>query len=157
MLSTKWSQAAARGMALAVAVFALAAIGAIVAGSLMTGVLEQQSGNSTVYLAQAAEAGEAELWSLLGTIETGTLLALPIGGAPLALGSTVPVGGIMAERQVSRLGENLFLIRVRGLRIDAGGGMLASRAAGLLVRVVPDSLSGAELLAPVHRGWLQLY
>jgi hypothetical protein len=144
-------------MALAVAIFALAAIGAIVAGSLMTGVLEQQTGSSALYLAQAAEAGEAELWSLLETAETGTLLALPSGGAPLDLGTTSPVSGVTVARQVSRLRQNLFLIRVRGVRIDAGGGTLAARAAGLLVRVVPDSLSGENVLVPIPRGWLQLY
>jgi hypothetical protein len=144
-------------MALAVAIFALAAIGAIVAGGLTTGVLEHQSGSNTLYLAQAGAAGEAELWTLLGTIETGTLLALPAGGAPLDLGSASPVAGLTVERQVSRLGENLFLIRVRGARVDAGGGMLASRAAGVLLRVVSDSQSGRDVLAPVHRGWLQLY
>ena len=147
----------ARGMALAVAIFALAAIGAIVAGSLMPGLLEHQSGSNTLYLAQAAEAGQAELWTLQGTIETSTLLALPAGGAPLDLGSASPVPGLTVERQVSRLRENLFLIRVRAARIDAGGGTLASRATGLLLRIVPDSQSGRDVLAPVHRGWLQLY
>lgn len=144
-------------MALAVAIFALAAIGAIIAGGLTTGVLEHQSGSNTLYLAQAGAVGEAELWTVLGTIETGTLLALPAGGAPLDLGSASPVAGLRVERQVSRLGENLFLIRVRGARVDAGGGMLASRAAGVLLRVVSDSQSGRDVLAPVHRGWLQLY
>jgi hypothetical protein len=120
-------------------------------------VLEQQSGSSTLYLAQAAEAGEAELWSLVGGIEIGLLLALPVGGAPLDLGSASPAAGLSVERQISRLRENLFLIRVRGVRIDAGGGTLATRAVGLLVHVVPDSLGGRDVLAPLHRGWLQLY
>lgn len=144
-------------MALAVAIFALAAIGAIIAGSLTTGVLEHQSGGNTLYLAQAAEAGDAELWSLLGAIETSTLFALPAGGAHFDLGTASPGAGLTVERQVSRLGENLFLVRVRGARIDAGGGTLASRAAGLLLRVVPDSQSGRNVLEPVPRGWLQLY
>jgi hypothetical protein len=144
-------------MALAVAIFALAAIGAIVAGSLTTGVLEHQSGGNTIYLTQAAEAGEAELWTLAETLESSRLLALPAGGAPVDLGPASPMAGLTVERQVSRLGENLLFIRVRGARLDAGGGTLASRAAGLLLRVVPDSQSGRDGLAPVHRGWLQLY
>ena len=143
-------------MALAIAVFALAALGAIVAGSLMTGVLEHQSGRNTLYLVQAAEAGEGELPWLVSSVDTGTLLALPIGGAPLDLGSASPAAGLTVSRQVSRLRENLFLIRARAARIDAGGGTLASRTAGLLVRVAPDSLNEKAVLAPIARGWLQL-
>jgi hypothetical protein len=144
-------------MALPLAIFALAAIGALVAGSLMSAVLEQQSGSHTLYGAQAAVAAEAELWSLSGLLETGTLLALPAGGAPLALGSASPAPGLTVECQVSRLGANLFLIRVRGARIDAGGGTLASRGVGLLVRLVPDSLGRGDGLETLPRGWLQLY
>lgn len=157
MLATDRRRQGVRGMALAIAIFALAAIGAIVAGSLTAGVLEHQSGSNTLYLAQAAEAGEAELWSLVETIDPGALLTVTAGGAPLDLGPASPVAGLTVERQVSRLGENLYLIRVRGARIDAAGEPLASRAAGVLLRVVADSQSGREVLAPVHRGWLQLY
>ena len=144
-------------MALALAVFALAAVGAIVAGNLMAGVLEHQSGRNTLYLVQAAEAGEGQLPWLLSSLDTGTLLALPIGGAPLDLGSVLAAAGLKVERQVSRLRENLFLIRVRGIRVDAAGGTLAARAVGFLVRVAPDSVNGEDALAPLSRGWLQLH
>ncbi len=144
-------------MALAIAVFALAAIGAIVAGSLMTGVLEEQSGRNALYLMQAAAAGEGELESLAGSLQAGTLLALPVGGTPLDLGPASPAAGVTVERQISRLAENLFLVRVRGGRVDASGGTLASRTVGLLARIVEDSLSGGNRLVTLPRGWLQLY
>ena len=50
-----------RGMALAVAIFALVVIGALVAGTFFAGRLEQSSGQATVYASQAAEAAEAGL------------------------------------------------------------------------------------------------
>ena len=46
-----------RGMALAVAIFALVVIGALVAGTFFAGRLEQQSGQNTFYASQAAEGG----------------------------------------------------------------------------------------------------
>ena len=48
-----------RGVALAVAVLALVVIGALVAGSFYAGRIEQQSGENTLYAAQAFEAAEA--------------------------------------------------------------------------------------------------
>jgi hypothetical protein len=45
-----------RGIALAVAIFALVVIGALVAGTFFVGRLEQQTGQNTFYVAQAAGA-----------------------------------------------------------------------------------------------------
>ena len=47
-----------RGMALAVAIFALIVIGALVAGAFFAGHLEQRTGRNTLYAAQAADAAE---------------------------------------------------------------------------------------------------
>ena len=48
-----------RGMALAVAIFALVVIGALVAGAFYAGNLEQRTGRNSVYAAEAAQAAES--------------------------------------------------------------------------------------------------
>ena len=48
-----------RGMALAVAIFALVVIGALVAGTFYAGRLEQQTGQNGFYAVQASEAAQA--------------------------------------------------------------------------------------------------
>ena len=48
-----------RGMALALAIFALVVVGALVAGAFLAGHLEQRTGRGTLYSAQAADAAEA--------------------------------------------------------------------------------------------------
>ena len=62
-----------RGVALAMAIFALVIIGILVAGSFFAGRLEQQSGQNTLFAAQAAEAAEAGLSDALGTYNATTL------------------------------------------------------------------------------------
>lgn len=147
-----------RGIALAVAIFALVVIGAIVAGNFFAGRLEQQSGQNTFFAGQAAEAAEAGLTNAIATTPAATLDALPVGGPPLDLGTITLGDGVSANRQVSRLTTSLFLIRALGTRQDASGSPLARRSLGLLVRVATDSSTGAPVVAPLaERGWLQLY
>ncbi len=67
-----------RGMALAVAIFALVVIGALVAGTFFAGRVEQQSGQNTFYASQASEAAEAAMaQTLAGSLGAATMLALP--------------------------------------------------------------------------------
>ncbi len=127
-------------MALAVALFAMVVIGAMVAGSFFGGQLEQQSGQNTFFSSQAAEAAEGGISDAIGTLRAGTLMALTAGGAPANLG-TVSLGTrVDASRQISRLTNSLFLIRSQGYRRNAAGGPLASRSAGTLVRLVAPNL-----------------
>ena len=62
-----------RGMALAVAIFALVVVGALVAGAFFAGHLEQRTGRNTVYAAQATDAAEAGLANVvvLGCARSG--------------------------------------------------------------------------------------
>jgi hypothetical protein len=130
-----------RGMALAVALFALVVIGMLVAGTFFSGQVEQQSGQNTFYTAQAAEAAEAGISDAIGTLEPITLLGLPTGGAALDLG-TVSLGGrVDASRQLSRLTSSIFLLRSQGSRRNAAGSPLASRSTGTLVRLVTPNLT----------------
>jgi hypothetical protein len=145
-----------RGAALAVAIFALAIIGALVAGSFPGGLLEQQSGRNTLFISQAAHAAEAELENALVTVPAGQLRALVVGGAPLDLGRSVPSAGSVVDRRVSRLTDILFLMESRATRVDANGSPLAVRKLGLLTMLAPDS-SADSVLRVRQRAWLQLY
>ena len=145
-------------MALALALFALVIIGGIVGGNFFAGLLEQQSGRSTLFLAQASEAAEAELREALLTTPATTLVQLAGAGATLDLGPRSPYSGLTVERQVSRLTNDLFVIRTRGIRQNAEGAALATRTVGLLVQVIADTLTGTDSVVPLsERAWVQLY
>jgi hypothetical protein len=128
-----------RGIALAVAVFALVVIGALVAGTFFAGRLEQQTGMNTRMAAEAAEAAEAGLGSALAGLNTTTMLAMPIDPdladktdlPGLALG-----GNAAATMSINRLTEHVFLLRSVGTRTNAAGGQLARRSLGQLIRLV---------------------
>jgi hypothetical protein len=125
-----------RGIALAVAIFALVVIGALVAGTFFAGRLEQQAGSNTFYAAQAAEAAEAGLNEAVATQTAAAMLALNPDEAPTDLGSINVGGHATASRTIRRLADNLFLVRSIGTRTNAAGGQLAGRTLGQLIRLV---------------------
>ncbi len=133
-----------RGIALAVAVFALVVIGALVAGTYYAGRIEQQTGRNTMYAAQAAEAAEAGLGDAIAGQTSTTLLALQTDpDSTVSLGSyTVGTAAdsVTANRSVRWLADNLFLFRSDGRRSSANGTQLASRSLGQLVRLVQVDL-----------------
>ena len=149
-----------RGIALAIAVFALAVIGALVGGTFFVGRLEQQSGRNAIFAVQAGEVAEAGLSDAIATIAAATLEGLPVGGAPIDIGTLTLAGGVRASRQVTRLTGSLFLIRASGVRNDPGGTTLAVRSLGLLVRLGPAADSAADsgrVTRLGERGWVPLY
>jgi hypothetical protein len=144
-------------MALAVAVFALAVMGGLVAGNFVAGLLEQQSAHNTLFGMQAAEAAEAELRAALELVPATSLSAIPVGGTPTLLDS-VAFNGVAVERQVSRLTDRVFLVRTRASRIDGDGNALATRSLGLLITLTVDAAGQAAGVAPLaQRSWIQLY
>ena len=158
MLNTDCPARAERGIALAVALFALVIIGGMIAGNFLVALLEQQSGRSILFTAEASELAQGELWQVVSEIAGASLLVLPIGGAALDLGPGTPYPGFRTQRKVSRLADNHFLIQSRASRVDGAGNELAAGAAGLLMRLAPDSTSGSQVLLPIkQRAWLQLY
>lgn len=152
-----------RGIALALAVFALAIIGALIGTTFFGGRVEQQSGANTLFLAQAREAAEAGLAGAIATADPGLLEAMAAGGAPLSLGLVEVASGLSSSSQVARLTSALFLIRAEGVRHGPDGIPLATRMLGTIVRLVPCSqpadstAAGATVLRRVERGWIQLY
>ena len=150
-----------RGVALVAAMFALAIIGALVASSFFAGRLEQQSGQSTFFAAQAREAAEAALTESVAELEAETLEGLSVGGAPLDLGTFVIGDGVTARSQIRRLTSRVFLIRADGQRHSPEDSALAGRSLGLLVQVLahpaaePGSSGSVTPLS--ERGWVHLY
>jgi hypothetical protein len=129
-----------RGVALAMAIFALVIIGILVAGSFFAGRLEQQSGQNTLFAAQAAEAAEAGLSDALGgTYSASTLQALGLG-ANTGWTTAVLASGISYDRRVERLTDGLFLYRSVGNRQSAGA-TVATRSVGTLVRLLSANLT----------------
>jgi hypothetical protein len=147
-----------RGIALALAIFALVVIGALVAANFFVGRLEQQSGQNSLYARQAAEGAESGLLEAVALLPASTLVALPQGGAPLDLGSSTLGPGVQIERQVTRLTDKLFFVRVQSTRQDAAGAPLAASALGGFIRLVSDTPGGPLRVAHLsQRGWAQLY
>jgi hypothetical protein len=146
-----------RGMALAMALFALVVVGALVAVTFFVGRLELQSGENAFFATQAAEAAEAGMSDAIAGVTESALQSVPIGGT-LALPDLVLGDGVIAGRVVVRLTGNLFLVRATGHRPDAAGNDLAVRSLGALVKLVPDSISGTNGLRRIReRSWMQLW
>ena len=117
-----------RGMALAVAIFALVIVGALVAGALFAGTQEQRIGESTRRLEQSFGVAELGVYDVVRTWNPTTYNqrgvyptdsidlpnALMTGRTPQGKGS---YGGY-----VYRLNNNLYLIDVTGHDTVSGTG-----------------------------------
>jgi hypothetical protein len=144
-------------MALAMAVFALVVVGVLVAASFFVGRLEMQSGRNAFFAFQAAEAAEAAVSDAIASLTEPALQSLPVGGA-LALPDVALGGRALGTSVVLRLTGSLFLIRATGHRSDADGNELAVRTLGSLVKLVPDSISGSNMVRRIReRSWVTLY
>jgi hypothetical protein len=114
-------------------------IGALVAGTFFSGRLEQQTGLNTMYAAQASEVAEAGLQDAIAGQTAASLRALPADPTQWSsLGAyTTGMGNYKsAAREVSRLNNNLFLVRSIGTRNNAAGTEMARRSLGQLIRLV---------------------
>jgi hypothetical protein len=140
-------------MALPLALLALVVIGAIVAGGFAVALLEQRIGRNTLYAVQAAGAVEAGAAAVVGGWEGFGLAFLAPGDSTVL--PTVPLPGRTAySPTVVRLTEKLFHVRVVGISSDAGGGELARREMGLLVRSADSVVPGLPPVRPLaDRSW----
>ena len=134
-----------RGIALAVAIFALVVIGALVAGTFYAGRLEQQTGRNTMTAAQAAEAAAAGLTEAVGAQTATGLLDMAIDPDVVNGGSDLPeltvADSVTATRTINRLTENVFLVRSIGTRSSPSGALLATRSIGQLIRLVQADIA----------------
>jgi hypothetical protein len=141
-----------RGIALAVAVFALVVIGALVAGTFFAGQLEQQTGQNTMYALQAGEVAEAGLTDAVANETADQMSALAVAPADSNALTTFSFGAgvtnVTASRKITRLTNELFLVKSVGTRTDGSGATLATRSLGQLIRLVePEIQVNAGLTA----------
>ena len=127
-----------RGMALAVAIFALVVIGALVAGAFYASTLEQRTGRNSLYAAEAAQAAETGPMSVLGNWDSYALNNMG-NGTTVSLGTTPMFGRTDMNYTVSatRLNQQLFLLTSLGTRTDASGSELAQSTVATMAW--PDS------------------
>jgi hypothetical protein len=131
-----------RGIALAVAIFALVVIGALVAGTFFAGRLEQQSGQNGVYAAQAAEGAEAALSDAFESMDATTLSAMPVGTSQALTSMSLGAGTyVSSSSSVRRLTSSLFMVEALGWRTDAAGTQMARRKLGTVLRLASANIS----------------
>ncbi|MEE8268120.1 MAG: hypothetical protein V3R97_04335, partial [Gemmatimonadales bacterium] len=128
-----------RGIALAIAIFAMVAIGGIIGATFYIGHLEQRSGRNTMYATQSFEASEAGLTSVL-TTWNGSYNSMVVGDT-ITLPTVNLSGMVSFTPTLTRLNPNLFLIKSIGRRTDAGGNILAERTVGSFSRLLIPNIN----------------
>ena len=127
-----------RGIALAVAIFALVVIGALVAGTFFAGRLEQQTGENTFYASQASEAAQVALTQAVQTQTSAALQAMASGTnvTPTTAVSSMSLGGkVYGSSTIQRLTNSVWLVKAIGQKVNAEGDQLATRSLAQLVRL----------------------
>jgi hypothetical protein len=121
-----------RGIALAVAIFALVVIGALVAGSFFFGMQERRVGRNSIRLQQAFAAAEEGANLQVANWDTRVLNYITIGDS-VPFAGTVATSGGWYRGSVRRLNNALYLVRSEGFDRDS----LSRQQVGLLVRLRP--------------------
>ena len=137
-----------RGMALAIAIFALVVVGALVAGAFFAGTQEQRVGENSRRVQQSFGVAEAGAGERLRTWNTDSLNTRPIYGATnpadsVVIGTQTAPGGTGSFGGTTyKVGTSLFLIDVTGRdrasaagAIAGGGG--ARQRLGIITRLAP--------------------
>jgi hypothetical protein len=131
-----------RGAALLIAIVALVAIGAMVAGTFLAGWLELRTSRAGRYAVGAFEAAEAGAAGVVAAWSPASR-RLPIGADTLVAADSSAGSGYAVT--LSRVAESLFLIRAEGWQADPGG-RASRRMVGMFVRPVPVAVDhGAAL------------
>jgi hypothetical protein len=136
-----------QGSALAVALFALVIVGALVGAVFPLATLEQRAGGNALYEVEADEAADAGPIAVLAGWAGYGFDALAVNATaslgPVALGTG---SAVRWAATVTRLNDQLFLVRSVGTRLDAAGGELARREVAQVLRLDSDVASaGAGL------------
>ena len=147
-----------RGMALAVAIFALVIVGALVAGALFAGTQEQRVGESSRRLQQSFGVTELGVYSAIRNWTTtyNQSGAYPTDSTPMT--GITPQGKGSYGGYIYRLNNQLYLIDVTGHDTVSAAGQFGGRARqriGLFARVVPlqvDAQAALTVGGPVVFG-----
>ena len=124
-----------RGIALAVAIFALVVVGGLVAGSLFVATQEQRVGRNTLQQQTAFNAAEGATQEVLLNWATGTYNSMNVGGTVTTTG-TAPGGG-WYRRSVQRLSQMIYVVRTDGFNRDS----TSRQRVGSLMRLRPLAFS----------------
>ena len=132
-----------RGIALAIAIFALVVIGALVAGAFFAGTQEQRLAENAKRVTQAfgvAEAGIAEQVRLWDPVLFNQQPTYPLDSAFVA-DTTAPSRTGSYNGYIYKLNDNLYLTDVRGRDTASATGRVhgsgARQRLGLLTRIRP--------------------
>ena len=141
-----------RGIALLLAVAALAALGTITATAFSLAQTERAVGIAALAEVQALGAAEAAV--------AEALRGWPRARTPVLPGEELALGAVSCHQQRRRgwsviraLGGPIFALRAWGVRRDGAGNPLAERRVELLVRL--DSTGSGDSIRPRvdPRGW----
>jgi hypothetical protein len=143
-------------MVLPLALLALVVIAALVACAFASAYVEQRIGRNTLYAVQAAGAAEAGAAAVVGSWEAHGLSLLAPGESTLIPTEQLP-GSSAYTPSVRRLNDQLFLLEVQGIRMDADAGSLARRRLGLLLRTADSAAPGLPVVGPLaQRAWISM-
>jgi hypothetical protein len=133
-----------RGMALAVAIFALVVVGAMVAGALFAGTQEQRVGENQRRVQQSFGVAEAGAQERVMTWNPETMNRRPqFPQDSMAIADQQTPGGTgRYSGYTYRLGPNVFLIDVTGRDTRSYGGAIAGgggarQRIGMIARIAP--------------------
>lgn len=118
-----------RGIALAVAIFALVVIGGLVAGSMFVATNEMRIGRNTLRQQTAFTAAETATQDVVLNF---SYKGLPVGGTVVETGKA-PDGRGWYKRTVQRLSQMLFVVRTDGFNTDS----TSRQRVGALLRLRP--------------------
>ncbi len=131
-----------RGIALAVAIFALVIVGALVAGAFFAGTQEQRVAENARRLQQSFGVAEVGVAQQVATWNPATLNVTPVYPAGSVTLADAPTATGVYGGRILKLNANLYLIDVtaqdsvsRSGRLGASGG--ARQRIGLLTRIKP--------------------
>lgn len=139
---------ARRGAALALAVYALAVVGTLVAAMFVLALAEHRVGRSTVSLTHARSAAEEGALYAIASWDGATLTGL-VPGDSAAFAGVTNGGTGRFEGVVIKLGPWSYVVRCEGAAIDG----TARRVVGLMVQVD----SGGTPRPLRERAWVWLY
>ena len=136
-----------RGMALALVLFALVIMGALLSGSFLAVRLDRNSSTATVYAGDAqaaAEAGITEVWTTWDP-SVNSVMTIWDGTPATELGTPMHALSGTTYRQVAdsvrRLNSELFLVRSFGQRTNSSGAVISQLGVAQLFRIVKPTIS----------------
>ncbi len=121
-----------RGIALAVAIFALVVVGALVTGAFFVGMQEQRVGRNTITYQQAFSAAEEGAQRQVANWDANNANLIATGDS-LMFAGTVGSNGGWYRGSVRRMNNRLFLVRSEGFSRDSA----SRQQVGLLLRLRP--------------------